>query len=122
MKNELKREEFRKRLYKMARDVTSKQISSLEGAATRETMFITFPADTIDYKKGEININAININSVVGNLETISFSIIPKSNDIIALRDLYISVKPEDIRVTSILDTISSANRTSGVGQIPVSS
>jgi hypothetical protein len=51
-KNELKREEFRKRLYKMARDVTSKQISSLEGAATRETMFITFPADTIDYKKG----------------------------------------------------------------------
>jgi len=51
-KNELKREEFRKRLYKMARDVTSKQISSLEGAATRETMFITFPAETIDYKKG----------------------------------------------------------------------
>lgn len=51
-KSEFKREEFRKRLYKMARDVTSKQISSLEGAATRETMFITFPADSIDYKKG----------------------------------------------------------------------
>jgi hypothetical protein len=79
-------------------------------------------AGTIDYEKGEININAININSVVGNLETISFSVVPKSNDIIALRDLYISIKPEDIRVTSILDTISSANRTSGVGQIPVSS
>ena len=47
-----KKEEFRKRLYKMARDVTSKQISSLEGAASRETMFITFPGDSIEYKPG----------------------------------------------------------------------
>lgn len=46
------REEFRKRLYKMARDVTSKQISSLEGAASRESMFITFPGDSVGYKPG----------------------------------------------------------------------
>ncbi len=44
--------EYRKRLYKMAGDVISKQISSLEGAATRETMFITFPVDSIRYKPG----------------------------------------------------------------------
>jgi hypothetical protein len=44
--------EYRKRLYKMAGDVISKQISSLEGAATRETMFITFPVDSIMYKPG----------------------------------------------------------------------
>jgi len=49
--NELKKE-FRKRLYKMARDVTSKQISSLEGATAKEMMFITFPADTAKYKPG----------------------------------------------------------------------
>ena len=79
-------------------------------------------AGTIDYEKGEININAININSIVGNLDSISFSVIPKSNDIVALRDLYISIKPEDVQVNTILDTIASANRTSGVGQIPVSS
>jgi hypothetical protein len=51
-KNPKLREEYRKRLYKMASDVTSKQISSLEGAATRETMFITFPSDSSDYKPG----------------------------------------------------------------------
>jgi hypothetical protein len=39
--------DYRKRLYKMADDVISKQISSLEGAAIRETMFITFPTDSI---------------------------------------------------------------------------
>jgi hypothetical protein len=44
--------EYRKRLYKMAGDVISKQISSLEGAAARETMFITFPGDSIVYKPG----------------------------------------------------------------------
>jgi hypothetical protein len=44
--------EYRKRLYKMAGDVISKQISSLEGAATRETMFITFPGDSVGYKAG----------------------------------------------------------------------
>jgi hypothetical protein len=44
--------EFRKRLYKMAGDVISKQISSLEGAATRETMFVTFPTDSVGYKPG----------------------------------------------------------------------
>ena len=87
-----------------------------------EKIYWSKNAGTIDYEKGEININAININSVVGNLDYISFSVVPKSNDIVALRDLYISIKPEDVKVTSILDTISSANRTSGVGQIPVSS
>lgn len=44
--------EYRRRLYKMARDVTSKQISSLEGASAKEMMFITFPSDTSNYKPG----------------------------------------------------------------------
>jgi hypothetical protein len=44
--------EYRKRLYKMARDVTSKQISSLEGAAAKEMMFITFTGDSAGYKSG----------------------------------------------------------------------
>lgn len=55
-----KREEFRKRLYKMARDITSKQISSLEGAASRETMFITFTGDSNVYQPGQSQELAIN--------------------------------------------------------------
>jgi len=51
-KNIQLREEYRKRLYKMAGDVTSKQISSLEGATSMETMFVTFPVDSIKYKPG----------------------------------------------------------------------
>jgi hypothetical protein len=44
--------EYRNRLYKMAGDVISKQISSLEGAATKESMFITFPIDSGGHKPG----------------------------------------------------------------------
>ena len=44
--------DYQKRLYKMAGDVISKQISSLEGAAASETMFISFPGDSIKYKPG----------------------------------------------------------------------
>jgi hypothetical protein len=51
-KNIRLKEEYRKRLYKMAGDVISKQISSLEGAAIRETMFITFPGDSSSYRPG----------------------------------------------------------------------
>ena len=51
-KNIRLKEEYRKRLYKMAGDVTSKQISSLEGASTREMMFVTFPGDSNSYKPG----------------------------------------------------------------------
>jgi hypothetical protein len=51
-KNVYLKEQYRKRLYKMAGDVTSKQISSLEGASTKETMFITFPKDSVKYKPG----------------------------------------------------------------------
>ena len=77
---------------------------------------------SIDYEKGEININAININSVIGDTGYISVSVIPKSNDIMALRDLYLSIDPAGVNVSVILDALTSSSRTSGVGQIPVSS
>ena len=77
---------------------------------------------SINYEKGEININAININSVIGDTGYITVSVIPKSNDIMALRDLYLSIDPAGVNVSVILDALTSSSRTSGVGQIPVSS
>ena len=77
---------------------------------------------SIDYEKGEININAININSAIGDTGYITVSVIPKSNDILALRDLYLSIDPAGVNVSVILDALTSSSRTSGVGQIPVSS
>ena len=44
--------DFQKRLYRIAGDVTSKQISSLEGVATKQSMYITFQGDSISYHPG----------------------------------------------------------------------
>ena len=75
---------------------------------------------TIDYSMGEININGINISSSVGNTEYISVSLVPASNDIIALRDLYLTIADSDISVSTVLDETASSSRTSGVGQTPI--
>ena len=50
--NYLNKEEFRKRLYKMARDVTSKQIAILESKYPKKQEFLFFSNDTAGYKKG----------------------------------------------------------------------
>lgn len=76
----------------------------------------------INYEKGEININNININSVVGDVDYVSLSVIPASNDILGLRDLYLLFDSSNINVNVILDELSSSSRSTGVGQIPVSS
>jgi len=76
----------------------------------------------IDYDRGEINISAININSSLSGDNFIKFSVVPSSNDIIAIRDLYLIISPDDVNVTPILDQLSSSSRASGVTQIPVSS
>lgn len=76
----------------------------------------------IDYERGEINISAININSATNGTGYIEFSVKPASNDIVSLRDLYLLISEEDITVVPVLDQITSSSRTSGVGQIPVSS
>jgi hypothetical protein len=76
----------------------------------------------IDYEKGEININNININSVVGDADYISLSVTPASNDILGLRDLYLLFDSSNVNVNVILDELSSSSRSTGVGQIPVSS
>jgi hypothetical protein len=76
----------------------------------------------LDYERGEINISAINVNRTLDGTGYIKFSVIPASNDIIALRDLYLTIAEEDVKVTTIVDRLTSSSRTSGVGQVPVSS
>lgn len=44
--------DYQKRLYRIAGDVTSKQISSLEGVAANQSMFITFKGDSTSYHPG----------------------------------------------------------------------
>jgi hypothetical protein len=59
---------------------------------------------------------------VVGFDNIIQISAIPKSNDIIALQDLYLQLDVNNSTVNMISDTISSGYDISGVNYIPTSS
>jgi hypothetical protein len=108
-------------IYFFERFGTTNQIAIYRTEGNEKKYFST-NVGTINYEKGEININDVNINSSLGNTGVVSISVTPASNDIISLRDLYLVIDSETVNVSVILDELASSSRSSGVGQIPVSS
>jgi hypothetical protein len=79
---------------------------------------------SIDYVKGEIKLNPINIISTVVSRDTplIQISTTPISNDVIGLQDLYLQLDVNNTTVDVIPDNISSGNDLSGTNYIVSSS
>jgi len=74
-------------------------------------------AGTIDYVKGEINLNAITIESTIktsGGESIIEISAIPQSNDVIGLQDLYLNLSIDNVVLNTLSDKISSGEDPSG--------
>jgi hypothetical protein len=82
-------------------------------------------AGVIDYEKGEIRLNILNIISsektIDGNA-VIQISVIPKSNDVIGLQDLYLQLDIKSSNITMLSDVISSGSDTSGSTYLVTSS
>jgi len=78
----------------------------------------------VDYVKGEVLLNPINIiSTVIDSGESIvEISVTPKSNDVIGLQDLYLKLDTNKVTVTSVADNISSGNDISGSNYITTSS
>ena len=78
---------------------------------------------TIDYASGEVTINDLIITEVVNSTDNIiQFSVIPESNDIVSLRETYLTLGIDNLVVNVIDDEISSGSNTSGTGVVPESS
>ena len=73
-------------------------------------------AGTIDYTKGEILLSPINFSSTVKPNNVIEVQLIPESNDVIGLKDLYLSFSVSDSKINMVKDTITSGEKISGVG------
>jgi hypothetical protein len=78
-------------------------------------------AGRVLYKKGEILLNPIIITSTQ-KPNGIEVQAVPESNDIIALRDLYLSLDLENTMVNIVEDSISSGEELSGSNYITTSS
>jgi len=79
-------------------------------------------AGTVDYINGEIIINTINITSTEVENGIVEIQAIPESNDVIGLKDLYLSFSVADSKINMVKDTITSGEQISGVGYKSTSS
>ena len=70
---------------------------------------------TVDYKKGEIILNTINIISTVSANNVIEIQAFPESNDVIGLKDLYLSFDVSNTTINMVRDVIASGEDVSGV-------
>ncbi len=73
-------------------------------------------AGVVDYIHGEIILNTINITSTIKSNNIVEIQAFPESNDVIGLKDLYLSFSITDSEINMIKDTISSGEQISGVG------
>ena len=79
-------------------------------------------AGTINYTTGVITVNAINIETTVLVDNTVDFTVIPNSNDVVATRGKLIDIYANENSVTGELDTIASGDSSAGVGYNSTSS
>ena len=73
-------------------------------------------AGIVDYIKGEVILSTINITSTQKSNNIIEIQAFPESNDVIGLKDLYLSFAVGDSAINMVKDTITSGEQISGVG------
>ena len=93
-----------------------------ESSESNEYTVVVKSAGTIDYEKGEIIVNTLNITSTIKPNDIIEIQAFPDSNDVIGLKDLYLSFSVSDSTINMVKDTISSGEQISGVGYKTTSS
>mgnify|MGYP001211557190 CR=1 FL=1 len=72
-------------------------------------------AGLVDYKKGEVIINTINITSTVSENNIIEVQAFPESNDVVGLKDLYLNFDVSKSTINTVKDVIASGEDVSGV-------
>ena len=71
-------------------------------------------AGTVDYVKGEILLNTLNITSTSLSSGVIEIQAFPESNDVVGLRDLYVSLSIGKSTINMVRDVIASGDEISG--------
>ena len=80
-----------------------------------EQRVIVKDAGVVDYMKGEVILNTINITSTVSQNNIIEVQAFPESNDVVGLKDLYLNFDVSKRTINTIKDVIASGEDVSGV-------
>ena len=89
-------------------------IISIVKQVSEETRVIIKSAGTVDYVKGEINLTTVNITETVVSDNIVEIQAVPESNDVVGLRDLYISLSVPKSTINIVRDAIASGDEISG--------
>ena len=81
-----------------------------------DNQLIISSAGTVDYVHGEVILNTINFTSTEKSNNIIEIQAFPESNDVLGLKDLYLSFDVGSSKINMVKDTISSGEQISGVG------
>ena len=79
-------------------------------------------AGTINYSTGKVTINSLTLTSTSGTANTIEFTVIPSSNDVISARNQLLDITANEIVVSGTADTVASGETSAGVGYTTSSS
>ena len=80
-----------------------------------KTQVVVKDAGTVNYTTGEIKLSSLNITSTVLDQNIIEIQAFPESNDIVGLKDLYLSFNISKSKINMIKDVIASGDDVSGV-------
>ena len=80
-----------------------------------KTRIVSSSAGKIDYVKGEIIIDTVNIISTIKANNIVEIEAVPESNDVVGLKDLFLSLDVSKSRINMLRDLISSGDEISGV-------
>ena len=81
----------------------------------RKTLIVVQDAGTVDYEKGEIILNTIIITETELPRDVIEIQAFPESNDIVGLKDLYLTFSIDKSEINIVKDVIASGDDMSGV-------
>ena len=91
-------------------------ILSIVRQVNDEVLVVKRDAGTINYETGEILISSLTITETSKDDGVIEIQAVPLSNDIIGLKDIYLSFDVGNSTINMVKDTISSGDQISGVG------
>jgi len=90
-------------------------LAAIKPTERGENAVILKSVGTVDYTNGEIIINTINITSTVAENNIIEVQAFPDSNDVVGLKDLYLSFDILNSEINMVRDVIASGEDISGV-------
>ena len=83
--------------------------------SNNQKIIVDSSAGRIDYVKGEIIIDTVNITSTVKSENIVEIEAVPESNDVVGLKDLFLVLDISKSRINMLRDLISSGDEISGV-------